>query len=258
MSEADSAPRRRPPTIDLTAKEVETGAQGPAAAPQADSAHAATSHDVPGDHAGLSRRATPYAVGGVIGAFAVAVVVAGALDPGFRACQPDRRATERGHDIRGASARCTGCQNCRQRRNLSPARQIQQALQARRPDTALEGRLTAAEAQTKALRHSLAALTRRVDDVAGGSQTALAQAKAAAVAAEAAKNAAQAGVQRADERCEMLSRISRRRRSGALEDMDFVPTSMGGDMGFEFIASSDVNGLANSFLDFRDDSCVVE
>ena len=198
MSEADSAPRRRPPTIDLTAKEVETGAQGPAAAPQADLAHAATSHDVPGDHAGLSRRATPYAVGGVIGAFAVAIIIAGLWILGFvpvnQTVAPQNAATTSGAPAPAAP----GAKTADNDEISARLDKIQQALQARRPDTALEGRLTAAEAQTKALGDSLAALTRRVDDVAGGSQTALAQAKAAAVAAEAAKNAAQAGVQRAD------------------------------------------------------------
>ena len=38
MSEADSTPRRRPPTIDLTAKEVETAA--PESPPEADAGQA--------------------------------------------------------------------------------------------------------------------------------------------------------------------------------------------------------------------------
>jgi hypothetical protein len=75
---------------------------------------------------------------------------------------------------------------------------IQQALQAPRPDDALTARMTATEAQTKTLGDSLTALARRVDEIEAASQSALAQAKAAASAAEDAKNAAQAGVQRSD------------------------------------------------------------
>ena len=58
--------------------------------------------------------------------------------------------------------------------------------------------MAAAEAATKSLSDSLAALTRRVDDVAAAAQTALAQAKSASTAADAAKSAAQAGVARSD------------------------------------------------------------
>ena len=54
------------------------------------------------------------------------------------------------------------------------------------------------EAQTKSLVDSVAALNRRVDDTAGAVQNALAQAKAAAAAADGAKNATQAAVQHSD------------------------------------------------------------
>ena len=52
---------------------------------------------------------------------------------------------------------------------------------------ALGNRLTAAEAQTKLLGDQLAALNRRVDDIAAASQSAAKQADAAVVAAEAAE-----------------------------------------------------------------------
>jgi hypothetical protein len=198
MSEADSAPRRRPPTIDLTAKEVETGAPDPTAGPQADAAHRATSHDVPGDHAGRSRRVRPYAVGGVIGALATAVIIAGLWIIGFvpvnQTVAPQNAAATSGPQPPTAP----GAKTADNDEISARLDKIQQALQARRPDAALEGRLAAAEAQSKALGDSLAALTRRVDDIAAAAQTALAQGKAATAAAEAAKNAAQAGVQRAD------------------------------------------------------------
>jgi hypothetical protein len=198
MSEADSAPRRRPPTIDLTAKEVETETPEPTAAAQTDAAHGATSHDVPGDHARRSRRATPYAVGGVIGALAAAVIIAGIWIMGFvpanQTVAPQNAATTSGPQASTAP----GAKTADNDEISARLDKIQQALQVRRPDAALEGRLAAAEAQTKALGDSLAALTRRVDDIAAASQTALAQGKAATAAAEAAKNAAQAGAQRAD------------------------------------------------------------
>ena len=80
----------------------------------------------------------------------------------------------------------------------SKLEKIQQALQAPRSDETLAARVAAAEVQAKSLGDSLAALTRRVDDVAAASQGALAQGKAAEAAAEDAKNAAQASVQPGD------------------------------------------------------------
>jgi hypothetical protein len=58
--------------------------------------------------------------------------------------------------------------------------------------------LAAAEAATKSLGDSLAALTRRTDDAAAAAQNALAQAKSASTAADAAKSAAQTSVARGD------------------------------------------------------------
>ena len=197
MSEADSGPRRRPPTIDLTAKEVETAMPDATAATQADAAHEATGRDVPGDHAGFSRRATAYAVGGVIGAVAAAIIIAGLWILGFvrvdQTVAPQNAAATSAAQAPIAPGAKTANDEISARLD-----KIQQALQARRPDAALEERLTAAEAQAKALGDSLAALTRRVDDIAAASQTALAQAKAAAATAEAAKSAAETRAQRAD------------------------------------------------------------
>jgi hypothetical protein len=196
MSEADSAPRRRPPTIDLTAKEVETGTPEPTTAPQPDAPRRAASPDTPRAHGGLSRRATPYAVGGLIGAVAAAVIIAGlwvlGLVPVSQTAAPPGATTTSGAQTP------PGAKTADNDEISARLDKIQQALQARRPDAVLEGRLTAAEAETKALNDSLAALARRVDEIAAASQTALAQAKAAAAAAEAVKNAALAGVQRAD------------------------------------------------------------
>ena len=70
-------------------------------------------------------------------------------------------------------------------RRHSPTRRWSPVWQPRKP-------------QTKSLSDSLAALTRRTDDVAAAAQNALAQAKSASTAADAAKSAGQAGVARSD------------------------------------------------------------
>ena len=193
MSEADSTPRRRPPTIDLTAKEVETAAPDPAPNADTEAQHRAADSAVPSGRGGgrFFSRAKPDPIGVVIGALAAGAVAVGfwlaGLVPVHQTAAPQSTVAAapgtKTADIDEISARLD---------------RIQQALQAQRPDAALESRLTATEAQGKAFADSLAAVTRRVDEIAAASQTALAQAKAASVAAEAAKSTAQAGVQRSD------------------------------------------------------------
>ena len=56
----------------------------------------------------------------------------------------------------------------------------------------------------------------------------------------------------------MLSRMSRRRCLGSLEDMDFVSKNVGRDVGLKFIASRDVDPLRNQLLDLGNYSSVVE
>lgn len=197
MSEADSTPRRRPPTIDLTAKEVE------AEASPRSGADAANSDDT-GPRGPSGRRGGSFfarisldPVGVVVGAVAAGAVAAalwlGGLVPVHQtaapqdiAAQPSTPATPSPQHARNADTDDISARLDR----------IQQALQTPRPDVALTGRVTAAEAQTKALGESLAALTRRTDEIATAAQTALVQAKAAAAAA--AQSAAQAGVTRSD------------------------------------------------------------
>ncbi len=193
MSEADSTPRRRPPTIDLTAKEVQTGAPESPPNPDTEAAHGTTADAVPGARGrSFFGHATPYAVGILIGAVVAGVIAAGLWAAGFapiRQAAAPTIASESG----AQSAKTADTDEISARLD-----RIQQALQAQRPDAVLASRLTAAEAQAKALGDSLAALTRRVDDVAAASQTALAQAKAASAAADAAKSAAEAGVRHGD------------------------------------------------------------
>jgi hypothetical protein len=243
MSEADSTSRRRPPTIDLTAKEVETTAADTATAakPAVDSGAApeqagkfdtapapaaeaglgaasaggseaaadtgatagpATSsqQDAPSQVRSSSGRASSYVIGivaGVVGAAAVAGAFwfAGLVPPGT-AMTPPAVAPQNAASLPVPQASVSPEISSRLDR-------IEQALQGPpRTDAALAGQVAAAEAQSKALAGSLAALTRRVDDVAAAAQTALTEGKGAAVAADAAKNAAQsttqASVQRSD------------------------------------------------------------
>jgi len=195
-SEPDSAPRRRPPTIDLTAKEIPTEQQADATPEPVAANDRAAAADAPrqrGDSSFLSR-AKPYAFGAAAGVIVVGGIIAGfwlaGLVPAHETAAPPvaQAPSPSAQPVRTAAADEVA----------SRLDKIQQALQAPRPDEALASRTAVAEAQVKSLGDSLVALTRRVDEIAAGSQSALAQAKAAAAAAEAAKNAAQAGVQRSD------------------------------------------------------------
>jgi hypothetical protein len=185
-SEPDSTPRRRPPTIDLTAKEVETGPGTSAqdsAAPGSAKAGATRATRNPG--------AVPSVIGAVVGAVVVAAIVVGIWIGGF---VPVREAPREAAVTSAPTANAAGSTG----EISSRLEKIQDALRTPRTDEALVSRIAAAEAQTKALSDQLSALARRVDDVAAISQTALAEAKAAAPAADGAKTAAQAAAQRAD------------------------------------------------------------
>jgi hypothetical protein len=205
MSETDSTPRRRPPTIDLTATEVDADkpaaapepTQEPAKEPAAADAAGSSSQQAGEPAPGRPRSSVKTAVAG-IAAGAIAVVAIGAglwfggyvpagLLPASPSAQPPNTAaiaeiSARLNKIEGAIAT--------QQKPIPPPQP--------QPDPALVSRLAAAEATTKSLSDSLAALTRRVDDVAAAAQNALAQAKTASTAADAAKSAAQANVARSD------------------------------------------------------------
>jgi hypothetical protein len=201
MSEPDSTPRRRPPTIDLTATEVD--AEKPAAAPEAGTSEPAkadarsdTGQQTDKPAPGRPRSSVKTAVAGIL-AGAIAVVAIGAglwfggyVPPGLLPVSPTAQPTNSA-SIAEISARLNKIEG-------TIATQQQQPVPPPQPDPALISRLAAAEAATKPLSDSLAALTRRVDDVAAAAQTALAQAKTASTAADAAKSAAQAGVARGD------------------------------------------------------------
>jgi len=188
-SEPDNTPRRRPPTIDLTATEVD--AEKPAAAqePSQEPATEPAAADRP-----RSRVKTTIA-GAVLGAIAVMAIGAGLwfggyVPPGLLPVSPSAQPPNSAA-IAEISARLNKIEG-------AIATQQQQPVLPPRPDPALASRLATAEAATKSLSDSLAAMTRRVDDVAAAAQNALAQAKSASTAADAAKSAAQPDVTRSD------------------------------------------------------------
>ena len=190
-SEPDSTPRRRPPTIDLTAKEVEPETPSSTQESAADAAEDRTTHkEPPGEpnHSNFLARVSPYAVGALVGAVVLGAIMAGFWMVGV--FPPQQTAAAPG--AQGAKAASTA-------EISSRLDKIQQALQAPHADQALAARVAAAEAQTKSLGDSLAALNRRLDEVAAASQSALAQAKTAAAAAtDAMKNATRTGVEQSD------------------------------------------------------------
>jgi hypothetical protein len=202
MSEPDSTPRRRPPTIDLTATEVEKPAaaqepsQEPATEPAAANAPGSSGQQTDKPAPGRPRSSVKTAVAGIV-AGAIAVVAIGAglwfggyVPPGLLPVSPNAQPPNSAA-IAEISARLNKIEG-------AIATQQQQPVPPSQPDPALVSRLAAAEAATKSLNDSLAALKHRVDDAAAAAQNALAQAKSASAAADAAKSAAQTGVARSD------------------------------------------------------------
>jgi hypothetical protein len=199
-SEPDSKPGRRPPTIELTATEVEKPASpkdssrdsprdsGPS---KPASERAAESLANGKGSRGSGSRVTSHAVSALIGAVAAAAIVAGLWIKGVI---PSREAAA------PSSASAPGATASTANIDALSARldKIERAIQAQRPDPGLGNRLTAAEAQTKSLADTLTALSRRLDDVAATSQTAAKAADSAQAAADTAKSASQAGVQHGD------------------------------------------------------------
>ena len=187
MSEPDSTPRRRPPTIDLTAKEVVTEQKPPGAEAEAgsDSLNAARASSG-SDSGNGARDVGPYALGAAVGALAAVAIVGGVWLAGFL---PARHVASAAADDGTPAARAAAIS--------SRLDKIEAALHAPRSDNTLAA-LASAQAETKTLGAAVTALTRRVDDVAATSAEALAQAKAAAAAAAAGHDAAENSVERRD------------------------------------------------------------
>ncbi len=180
-SEPDSTPRRRPPTIDLTATEIETEKPAPESGGTHSVGDRGNAQGAPKGREGshFAPRLRPHAIGAAAGALVVAAIVFGLWLAGVLPAQ-----------------------------NLSPSAQqngggeisaqldkIQAELQSRPADAALGARVATLEAQTKTLSESLATINRRLDDIAVAAQSTRERADAAA---EAAKGAAQNSVLRSD------------------------------------------------------------
>ena len=192
-SEPDSTPRRRPPTIDLTATEVE--AQKPAgtqqsgtAEPTAEAAAPNNKQDAAGPGTARPRSAIMPAIGGAVAAAVVIIAIgAGFWMTGY---VPSGLLPAPASVPAAAPAQATN----------SPAmadiatqlKQIQGEIQAQQPAQGVASRVTAAEAAAKAQADSLAALNRRVDEIAAAAQTAVAQAKDASAQAQSASAQAKA------------------------------------------------------------------
>lgn len=195
---------RPPPTIELTATEVEQPQDGAKSKPadDADKAERAGSTEQ-GDAGNPSKpkagarwgvRPLAHIVSAVIGAIAAMAVLAGLWLAGFTLA----------HDVVNTQVADTAPSDAGNAEIAARLDKIERALQAPKPQAAsvppaLANRLAAVETQAKMLGDSTAALNHRLDEIAATAQTAQNQAATSAVsAADAAKNAGQAGVQRSD------------------------------------------------------------
>jgi hypothetical protein len=187
-SESDSTSHRRPPTIDLTAKEV---APERPAGPEAPSEETSAPSPSAESAAGSSHSHIASALaGGVAGAIAIAAIIValqatGHWPLGESPAPPAAVVPAASNDA--AIADVTAQLN-----------KIQGALAAQQPDPTLVNRLASAEAATKSLNNSVAALGTRLDQIAGAAQAAQVQAKSAVDTADTAKSTAQGGVAHGD------------------------------------------------------------
>jgi hypothetical protein len=185
-SEPDSTSRRRPPTIDLTATEVETQTPEQQAEQGNDKTRGGLNFD-----ARLVAPAFAAIAGAVLtAALGVGLWLAGIIPPQSAPAPSVTRGPSNNAVIAAINARLD---------------KIETALRTPQAASGLATRMSSVEAQLKSLNDSLAALNRRVDDVAVTAKDALAHADAAttaahdaATAASAAKGSAQTGVQRSD------------------------------------------------------------
>jgi hypothetical protein len=176
-SEPDST-ARRPPTIDLTATEVDAEKTATAA----EGAAATTPPEGPSSGR-LKHQGVGAFLGAIVGAVLVAAIFAGLWFGGY--VPPRETALP-------ASAPATSASSGDLAARLD---KIESAMNAQQPDTALAARVTAAETAEKSQNATLAALTGRISDATTAAQNAQAQAKTAADAASAAQTAAKRAAQ---------------------------------------------------------------
>jgi hypothetical protein len=152
-SESDSTPRRRPPTIDLTATEVAIERSAPEPGHEEGTAQQNAAQKEPDGRAGweILRGLQPHALGAALGAVVMAAVLVGLWLTGV--------APTHNHSPAGTGSAANGIS--------AKLDAIQAELQAQSP---FASRLTAVEAQAKVLSDALAELNRRLDDVAAAAK----------------------------------------------------------------------------------------
>lgn len=237
-SESDNTAGRRPPTIELAATEVATSAAEPAAGP-AESADTRAAEEAPASSnassptggnqqttSAASGRLKSQAAGALIGAVIMAATLAALW---LTDLIPAREGTA-SHTLASntsAPAPPSATPPPNQAQSQAPSRppsppastvppqtspitpdlsarldKIERAIEAQRTEPAVGGRIAGVEAQAKSLGDGIAALQRRVDEIAASGQSAAKQADTALNAAEAAKSASEAAnkmeVQRSD------------------------------------------------------------
>jgi hypothetical protein len=180
-SEPDSTPRRRPPTIDLTATEV--AADKPAAGndPAAEDAQTDGASGQPSTKPAAGGPGDPRLF--IITAFAsiaagalvVAIIGVGLWFAGYVPAREPAAAPSAQPPNSTAIAEISARLNKIEGAIATQQKPVSPPL----PDPALASRLAAAEAATKSLSDSLAALAHRVDDAAAAAQASLDQAKRA-------------------------------------------------------------------------------
>jgi hypothetical protein len=221
-SESDNSAGRRPPTIELAATEVATPADEPAAG-AAESAETRAAEEAPASSNASSptgaNQQTTSASGGrlksqVAGALIGAVIMAAALAALWLTdLIPAREGTAGPTLTSNPSAPAPPSTNApptqapNQAAHQTPdlsARldKIERGIEAQRTEPAVGSRIASVEAQAKSLGDGIAALQRRVDEIAASGQSAAKEADTALNAAAAAKSASEAAnkmeVQRGD------------------------------------------------------------
>jgi hypothetical protein len=201
-SDSDDKAGRRPPTIELAATEVDGPAENDAAGATAGTG--AAEHETAGSNAAASGRSgtrlPSHIASALLGA---AVMAAAAAALWFTDVIPSHETAPVATTASDASAPAAPAPNpppspaAAQSNPPAPdltARldKIERAIEAQRGDPALGSRIAELAAQTKSLGDNLAALTRRVDEIAATSQSAAKQADTALNAAAAAKSASEA------------------------------------------------------------------
>jgi hypothetical protein len=194
-SEPDSTSRRRPPTIDLTATEVKPDNPAPNSEGAGENGQGEPNQHAGGNFAG---RFGWHAVSALAGAIVVAAIGAGVWYAGVLPSQtvaPPATSNNSASPPSNNSASAISAQ----------LDKIEHELQPQSADAALAARLANVEAQTKTLSDTLAAINRRLDEIAVAAQTAREHADAAATAAQSATdnaNAATAAARGATEKAD--------------------------------------------------------